>query len=210
MGQIMTTSSIGKPPFHRSGEHFLPYDANAWRRLSSTYLNQLMSSGNLSKDELEIIELERYWRNRKQRGSSSNQYRRSHSLSPVEQQRQRRLYSSHRLNGASSVGNLSSSKHDEFDNHINRQPPVIRNFQQSSHITKKGDSRYHSLVNVSSIKPTPDQIKNIASNLNDPVNYDDDHPSNHQRKQSSVRTFRNEHFSPFDSSFSSYDSSNQS
>ncbi|XP_046916944.2 uncharacterized protein LOC124497329 [Dermatophagoides farinae] len=218
MGQMMTTTSMERPPYHRPGEHFVPYDANSWRRLSSTYLNQLMSNGKLTKDELEIIELERYWRNRKQ-SNYSNHHRRSYSLSPVEQQQQRRrqqLYNhGGRLNGASSMGNLTASNYNENVGHsFHRQTPVLRNFQQSSHRTKKGDSRYHSLVNVSSIKPTRDNIEKLASNLNDPIDYKDvDHhqsKQHHRKPLSSVRTFQNEHFSPHDSSFSSYDSSNQS
>nr|XP_027204433.1 uncharacterized protein LOC113798145 [Dermatophagoides pteronyssinus] len=211
MGQILPTASMQKPPEHRPGEHFLPYDANAWRRLSSTYLNQMISTGKLTKNELEIIELERYWLNRRKAN-----YRRSYSLSPVEQQRKRhgRAGGYRSMNSASSLGNLANISKQ---NRPTTASPVLRNFQQSSHITRKGDNRYHSLVNVSSIKPTKDQIKNLASNLAYPDDrYSDrNHQSNHQQQQKTlsppVRTFRNEHFSPpYDSSFSSYDSSNQS
>lgn len=138
------------PPHHYPGEHFLLYDANAWRHLSQTYLDQIQN-GKLTKAELELIELEQYWHRR-------HQYRkRPYSLSPAV----RRKYRS-RTNLLHSPS-LSSFNAD--NNFLKR--PAWKNLADSSHLTKNNKYHYHSLANLTNIHPTKDQIQNWASNLND-------------------------------------------
>lgn len=139
------------PPHHYPGEHFLLYDANAWRHLSQTYLDQIQN-GKLTKAELEIIELEQYWHRR-------HQYRkRPYSLSPAV----RRKYRS-RTNLLHSPSLSSFIADNDF-----KKRPAWKNLANSSHLTKNNKYHYHSLANLSNIHPTKDQIQSLATDLSKP------------------------------------------
>ncbi|UXI14150.1 hypothetical protein NH340_JMT00093 [Sarcoptes scabiei] len=141
MGQNL--SDFGQT--NRFGQNYIPYDANAWRRLSQSYLDHLFESDTkfLNQNDLELLELERYWNHRRK------------NCNPIDANSDRK-----RLMPISRTALSPDILSDRYS-----KRPVWKNLSESSHLTKNNHYRYHSLANLAAFQPNRDQLQSLQNDL---------------------------------------------